>query len=218
MYEAYTAGTPAITKESLKDIVGRGSLSPQDGSLGPHSPGKFLGGGSNQQGRTSSLGEGPSNQTGLTGSTSMSDRTTKELLRPPKPRQGTLKQWISYERKVDNVPGVRNVRPSALKERSALSQLNPDDEHNGCFVGCLSSMGLRPKPVFMMPSPGEDVCGICHDNKPLLAMQFCEHKASGTNAQIGRCHANLSRRKLIFVLSCPLADMPTVCQIDVLCA
>ena len=163
-----------MTKESLKDFVSRGSLQAYEKTSQGGTPITMQTRGPNVTGATSSLGES-SNQSAFTGVSTQSDRST--LPRPPKPHQATLKQWISYERNIDATPaGSRNVRQSALKERSALSQMKPDDEGNGCFVGCLSSIGLRAKPVLMMPSPGEDVCGICHDNKPLLAMQFCEHK------------------------------------------
>ncbi len=37
---------------------------------------------------------------------------------------------------------------------------------------------MSPPPLTRAWTPasvGEDVCGMCHDNKPLLQMQYCGH-------------------------------------------
>ena len=167
------------TQESLKELVRGPSLSTIDHSnRGPTTPGTRLVARSSTEPSTLASSSGHAGSSGLG---QLSDRGSKEQL-PPTPsqaRQATLKQWLSYERKADNSAAAvarRNVRRPPMRERSMLSQLNPGDEAGGCASGCLSSLGLRPQPVYMLPSPGEDVCGLCCENKPLLAIQYCGHK------------------------------------------
>ncbi len=95
---------------------------------------------------------------------------------PSARKASSIKQWLNYERKAE-LAGVKNARQlRPMKERSLLSQLNPTDTEGGCFAGCLVACGLKAKPVYLPPTPGEDVCGICHDNKPLLEISFCGHR------------------------------------------
>lgn len=90
-------------------------------------------------------------------------------------RQAAIQQWLSYERKAVSA-GLRPARKAAMQERSVLSQTNPEDEHRPCLVTCLSFLRCGSQPVFLPPEAGEDVCGLCHDNKPLLQMQPCGHR------------------------------------------
>jgi hypothetical protein len=60
-----------------------------------------------------------------------------------------------------------------MQERSILSQRHPDDAET--CTGCIAVLRGKRR-VYLPPQPGEDVCGLCQDNKPLLQMQPCGHR------------------------------------------
>lgn len=108
-----------------------------------------------------------------TGSSGMRQPVVRER------KQAALKQWLSYERKAA-AAGKRPARRAVLQERSILSQIKPEDaehSHGGCSTaGCMAFLHLSAQPVYLPPQAGEDVCGLCHDNKPLLQMDPCGHR------------------------------------------
>jgi hypothetical protein len=168
MYESYANfGQSAYNQESFKELTSSGNI----GSIG-----NMIGG---DQSLILHTGSG-----NLMNKSSRDERGSKSstLHIPSKavktPSAG-FKQWLSYERRAVAVAATQGGRRQPMMtERSVLSQVNPNDEHGGCMVSCMTFVGLRPEPVLMAPTPGEDVCGTCQNNKPLLQMQFCEHKVS----------------------------------------
>jgi hypothetical protein len=85
-----------------------------------------------------------------------------------------LKKWLSHDpRKQLNDDGVSASNAHA-SEKSTLAHLRAEDDQGlfgsafGCFHGSKTS--------YRAPTVGEDVCGLCHDNKPLLQMLRCEHR------------------------------------------
>lgn len=168
MYESYVnTGQGHSNQESLKELATLGRVASSSMLVGgEHSLSMQVGSSSVNQLAQTSMNE--------RGSKSLASHTPSKMVKST----AGLKQWLSYERKAMAVATTEGSRRPPLTERSALSQFNPNDEHGGCLAGCLTSVGLRPKPVFMPPTPGEDVCGTCQNNKPLLQMQFCEHKVS----------------------------------------
>ncbi|GAX84594.1 hypothetical protein CEUSTIGMA_g12015.t1 [Chlamydomonas eustigma] len=117
--------------------------------------------------------EEPSQMGDFKNTSKLSEKAAKEKLTSK--RQATIKQWLNYERKADPMRFNGN-RQIPLRERSLLSQLNPHDAEIGCFSGCMANVGLHAKPVYLPPNPGEDVCGMCQDNKPLLQINYCGHR------------------------------------------
>lgn len=65
-------------------------------------------------------------------------------------KQAAIKQWLSYERKAI-AAGKRPLRRAPLQDRSALSQINPDDAELHWLTSCLTFVGLKPRPVFLPP-------------------------------------------------------------------
>lgn len=94
---------------------------------------------------------------------------------PKENRQAAIKQWLSYERKAV-AAGLRPPRKAPMQERSMLSQINPGDHEQGCLRSFLAAFRIGNKAVYLPPQAGEDVCGLCLDNKPLLQQQPCGHR------------------------------------------
>jgi hypothetical protein len=94
---------------------------------------------------------------------------------PKANRQAAIKQWLSYERKAV-AAGLRPARKAPMQERSMLSQINPGDHEVSCMRSCLATLKIGSKAVYLPPQAGEDVCGLCLDNKPLLQQQPCGHR------------------------------------------
>ena len=86
-----------------------------------------------------------------------------------------IREWLSYDayrRKLnDTGSSANNARAT---ERSTLAQLRSEDD-KGFFQSALSCF-RGSQTVHRAPMVGEDVCGLCHDNKPLLQMMRCEHR------------------------------------------
>jgi len=109
---------------------------------------------------------------------------SRNNLRPP--AQSVLQAWFSY----NNERGVFVAKPGApvpalvqkgnaglLHERSMLSRaptmITPV---SGCAAWLPSCLGGGDGSVYLPPQPGEDVCGLCRDNKPLLRVVLCQHR------------------------------------------
>lgn len=108
---------------------------------------------------------------------SPSEQSSQEKKSSTGARADIIKEWLSINRIADAHRRLKEKRPSKTgrpqMERSTLAQTRSSDEQ-GCTSSffCFGSTEVNHR----APMVGEDVCGLCHDNKPLLQMTRCEHR------------------------------------------
>ena len=191
VYETYANTPPAVRETLMKEhLAGRrygpstsrpiSSNRSSDAAIGPSSSASpmrgVLASMSYQGGRGPTLNASlPQTSTTYTQDSSKSS-PSDELSQPKKSGSGaraeTIKEWLSYDahRRLND----RGVGKARVNERSTLAQQRSEDQQ-GCMATTFFCFG-GPKADHRAPMVGEDVCGLCRDNKPLLQMMRCEHR------------------------------------------